>query len=105
MWARERSGSGRCRQELAWRPAGQPEQLAKPSILPHQRPESSPFSAQSKRDISWHDEVVLAQPLTRGSVPGRETRRVTRGLLRSGGSWLRWWVVAQEEWVAKPAWH
>lgn len=36
--------------------------------LLHQHPESSPFSGQSKGDISWHSRVVLAQPLARGHV-------------------------------------
>lgn len=29
--------------------------------LLHQHPESSPFSGQSKGDISWHSRVVLAR--------------------------------------------
>lgn len=81
MRVRERSGSGMCRQDLAWRSAGQPEQLPTLGVLLHQRPESSPFSAQSKRDISWYDGVVLSQPLARGGVPGRDSRQVARGLL------------------------
>lgn len=33
-------------------------------------PKSSPFSAQSKRDISWHDEVVLAAVCPEGGSLG-----------------------------------
>lgn len=36
--------------------------------LLHQCPENSPFSVQSKRDISWHVRVVLVQPFARGHV-------------------------------------
>lgn len=77
-------------------------------------PRASPFSAQSERDISWHDGVVLSQLLAGGGVPGRESGQVTHGMLllpmgvspapARGAQGCAWGVVvvAQEERAVKP---